>query len=291
MSQATASRMMLADDVAITTNPIWFSFLENSIKGEREFGRDEGHRGTRQRSSCRARVLSDLSNGSFSCKASVTEVDWLFKRVLGSGSGTGGAPWILAEAPAAVYALIDKVAAKYLYPLRLNKLEISGAEAQYLNWMVDVVGGAESVWASAWPGTPSAPECGTAFILADATINYSGTAYPVQSFRLSIDNAFDGQQYENSITPTRFEAQDAIIQLDIQCAFRSDTIALYRAAIAGAVGTLVFTDGTTTYTITFANIKIPNGAPTIPTTGRINMPLQLQAFRTASAEQISIVKS
>lgn len=291
MSQSTASRMMLADNAAISTNPLWPSFLDNDLVGMREFGRDEGHRGTRQRTSCRARVLSDASGGSFSLKASVTEIDWLLKRYLGSGSGTGGSPWILAEAPAVYYALVDKVAAKYLYTLMPSKLTIAGSEKQYLLWTAEATGGAESVWGSAWPGTPSAPECGTAFLFSDCALTYSGTAYPLQSFSLSIDNDIDGQQYENAITPTRFESQDAIVQLSFKCALRSDTLALYRAGIAGAAATLVFTDGTTTYTITFANLKIPNGGPKIPAKGRINFDLTAEAYRTAAAEQISIVKS
>ena len=123
---------MLADNSAISTNPIWVSFQDCDLTGIREFGRDEGHRGTRQRSSCRARVLSDMCSGSLSMKASVTEIDWLLKRFLGSGSGSGGSPWILAEAPAGFYALVDKVAAKYLYPVNPSKLTIAGSEKQYL---------------------------------------------------------------------------------------------------------------------------------------------------------------
>lgn len=291
MSQATASRMMLADNSAISTNPLWPSFLDCGIVGNREFGRDEGHRGTRQRSSCRARILSDKSGGPVNMRASVTEIDWLIKRALGSGAGSGGDPWVLAEAPAGIYALVDKVAAKYLYPLWINRLEISGSEKNYLNWMVDTMGGAESVWGSAWPGSPSAPECGTAFITADCVLTYNSVAYKFQNFRLTIDNAIDDQQYENSITPTRFESQDAIIQLTAQCALRSDTIDLYRAAVAGAAGSLAISDGTTTYTFTFANMKIPNGGPTIPAQGRINMPLTIDCLRTAAAQQISVVKS
>ena len=292
MSQSTTSRLMVADDATIATNPLWFSFTECTLKGERQFGRDDGHRGTRQRSSCRARILSDLSNGGWAGKFSVTEIDWIIKRTLGSGAGTSGvSPWVFAEAPAAIYALADKVAAKYLYGLQISSLEISGQEAQYLNWAVECVGGAESVWSDAWPASPTAPECGTAFTFADATLTYDSTAYELQSFRLRIDNAFDGQQYENAITPTRFEAQDAIVTLEAQCAFRSDTLALYRAAVAGATATLVITDGTTTYTFTFGNLKIPNGAPTVPATGRINMPLQMEAFRTAAAQQLSITKA
>lgn len=291
MSQATASRMMLADNSAISTNALWPSFLDCDLVGMREFGRDEGHRGSRQRSSCRARVLSDTSGGSFSCKASVTEVDWLLKHYLGTGVGSGGSPWTLSESMSLYYALVDKVAAKYLYTLAPSKLTISGQEKSYLTWLAEAVGGAESEWVSSWPASPTAPECGTAFLLSDCTFSYASTAYSIQSFSLSIDNDIDPQQYENAITPTRFEAQDAIIQLSLKCAFRSDTKALYRAAVAGDAATLVITDGTTTYTITFANLKIPNGGPKVPAKGRINFDLTAEAYRTAGAEQISIVKS
>lgn len=292
--------MIVADNLAISTAPKYMAFQTCDLVGMREFGRDEGHRGTRQRSSCRARVVSDTSGGSWSIKPSVTEMDWLLLHYLGAGTGGSGSPWKIAETLPLYYALVDKVAAKYLYTLAPSKLTIAGSEKQYLLWTADTVGGAETEWVSLWPTiSPAFAECGTAFLFADAVLTYGGVEYPMQSFSLSIDNAIDGQQYENSITPSRFEAADSIVQLSVKCAFRSDTKALYRAAVAGATGSLVISNGvglgTHSYTFSFANLKIPNGGPKIPVTGRINFDLTMEAYRTGTGvddddQKLKVVK-
>lgn len=294
MSQSTASRLMFSDAIGMTS-PIVVSFLECSLNAQRTFGRSEGHRGTRQRSACRARVLTDASSGAVSGHFSAAELDWLLPRAIGT---TGSSPLIPGESLAAVYALVDKVAAIYQYPMYINSFELSGQEAQYLNWAFNMVGGAQVTWGSAWPTVvPASPDCGDAASFADVVFNYGGTAFPLQSFRLAVDNAIDSQQYENSITPTRFESQDLIVSLEVQCAFRADTSALHRAAIAGAAAFLQVGVGAATYTFHFGNLKIPNGGPTIPRVGRITQSLTMESYRTASTgtaatdNQLRIVKA
>jgi hypothetical protein len=294
MSQSTASRFMVSDAVGMGT-PLHMSFLECSLDSQRQFGRSEGHRGTRQRSACRARILSDMSGGNLSGHFNETELDWLLPRAIGT---TGASPFIPGESLAAWYALVDKVAAIYQYKVRTTSFEVSGQETQYLNWLFNLAGEAQITWGAAWPVvSPLAPSCGDAATFGDVVFTYDSVAYPIQSFRLNVDNAVDTQQYENSITPTRFESQDLIVTLDVQCAFRSDTINLHRAALAGAVASLAIPVGAVTYTFHFGNLKIPNGGPTVPRTGRINQSLSMEAYRvagtgvTAADNQLRIVKA
>jgi hypothetical protein len=114
---------------------------------------------------------------------------------------------------------------------------------------------------------------------------------------LAIDNALDQNQYENSLTPTRFETQDLGVQLTVQTAFRSDTLALYDAALAGAEASLVVSDGTVSYSFNFGNIKYMAGGPTVPGRGRINQSLTFEAARKANTtsnladNQLHIVKA
>jgi hypothetical protein len=293
MSQSTASRLMVSDDAGLITNPLGVAFNECSLVGQRTVSRHAGHRGTRQRASCRARTTADKSGGTISGNFAVDEIDWFLPRVLGT---TGAAPWTPGETISPFYALVDKVAAIYLYnKQRISSLEISGQETQYLNWSVNCVGEEETTWGVAYPATPVV-SCGTAFLFSDCTLTYNSIAYKMQSFRLSIDNAIDANQYENALTPTRFEATDLVVQLQATCALRSDTLALYDAALAGATASLAVSDGTTTYTFNFANLKYMSGGPTVPNQGRINMPLTFEAFRSnttgtaATDNQIRITK-
>ena len=293
MSQATASRLIVSDTTSFGSG-IGVAFNECSLVGQRTNGIHQGHRGTRQRASCRARTLTDKSGGNISGNFGVQEIDWFLTRTLGH---SGAAPYIPTETIPNWYALVEKVAAIYQYnKLRINSLEISGQESQYLNWTAACVGELEEVFGSSYPATP-VPECGTAFVLADCTLTYGATAYKMQSFTLSIDNALDPNQYENSLTPTRFESQDLIVQLSVQTAFRSDTLALYDAALAGAEASLAITDGTTTYSFNFGNLKYMGGGPTVPGRGRINQALTFEALRktnilTATADnQIHVTKT
>lgn len=296
MSQSTASRLIVADNSGFSSNAIGVAFNECSLVGQRTNIMHQGHRGTRQRASCRARTVTDKSGGNITGNFGVQEIDWFLTRGIGHTPG-GASPYIPGETIPEWYALVDKVAAIYQYnKLRVASMEISGQESQYLNWSVVTAGELEQVYGSTYPATP-VPECGNAFVFSDCTLTYNSTAYKMQSFRLAIDNALDQNQYENSLTPTRFETQDLGVQLTVQTAFRSDTLALYDAALAGAEASLAVTDGTTTYTFHFGNLKYMAGGPTVPGRGRINQSLTFEAMRKANTttnaddNQLRIVKS
>lgn len=289
MSQSTASRLMVADNAAITTNPLAVAFSTCDLAGPQAIATHMGHRGTRQRSPCRARVVSSKSQGTIAGQFSVSEIDWFLPRAIGAAGslGASGTTTIFpGETVSPWYALLDKVAGIWLYNnLRIASFDLSGQETQYLNWSIACAGELETVWGTSWPSTP-AYECGTAFLFSDCVLTYGGTAYKIQSFRLSVNNGLDMQQYENSITPTRFEASDLAVQLSVQCAYRADTAALYNASLAGATASLAFSNGATSgsvsYAFNFGNLKYRQGAPTVPAQGRINMPLQFEAFRTTA---------
>ena len=285
MSQSVATRMMLASDAVLTT-PQWFEFRDCSLAGKRTFGATEGHRGTRQPASCRARVLTDMCDGAFAGRLNAAEIDYIMPHVFFASAGSTLIP---GEAPTSFYALVDKVAALYLYnSLRVNTFTLSGSESNYLDWQFACVGALESVYGSAWPSSPVSPSCGDAMTFQDITFTYSGTVYKPISFTLTINNNLS-PTIETSLTPTLYEAQEMSVTLDMVFDFRtsggglSNNIALYRAALAGAAASLAMTDGTNTYTFSFANLKIPDGAPTIPVQGRLTMPLKMMAYRATNA--------
>lgn len=270
---------MLASDASLTT-PIWMEFRDCSLAGKRQFGATEGHRGTRQPASCRARVLSDTCDGSFSGRLSVTEIDWIMPYVFGT---TASSTLIPGETLSPFWALVDKVAAMYRYnSLYINTFTLSGSETQYLDWSFGCLGFTETSWLSSWPASPIAPECGTAFAFQDVTFTFAGTVYKPSSFTFQINNNL-APLIETSVSPTGFETQNMQVTLDMTFDFRTANLGLYRYALAGGAATLAFSDGSTTYTLNFGNLKIPDGAPTIPQTGRVNMPLKMEAFRATNA--------
>lgn len=226
-------------------------------------------------------------------RLAAAEIDWIIERALGDTTLAVTTP--TDAGPAEFYALVDKVESNWRYDkLRINRLVITIQEGQYLNWQIECVGEDETDITTTWPASPPSITCGLAFIAADATFKLGATAYPFKSLTLTIDN-FVNSIYENSATPTQFEAEDLAVTVSGTFAYRSDTKALYKTALAGDTGTIVLADGTTTYTIAFPNLKLPNNGPTVPQQGEITMNLDMEAFHeddaTSTADVIKITKS
>lgn len=294
MSQSVSSTIYAADTVAFTgQNPIALGVRDLDIIGDRQFGVVTGKRGTRQQYACRARVMSDNVQGGFNIYPTDAELDWLIERAIGdniSGYPAGAAvpgetipSWVLWANKGGV--------APFLYSgLRINRLTLSGAETQMINARVDVVGTTEAETTLPTIGAVVV-DCDTVFHFSDIVLTIGGSAFAIKSFELSLDNAI-AEQYENSVTRTLFESQLLSVGLRVSCAYRSDTKALYRKAIAGDDGaTFAISDGTNTYTFTFGNLKIPGRGPTIPESGEVLMALDMVGFRTVASHQISIAKT
>jgi len=165
---------------------------------------------------------------------------------------------------AQMYGWVDKGAKNYQYTLlTISSITISISEQDYVRMRVDFIGGAETEVVS-FAGTPPDIDCNSEFIASDCTFTIGGTAYPFKSFELTINNQLASNQHENAQTRSIFESEDLLITSNITTGWRTDTTGLYRRAVAGDdSATLVFTDGTDTYTFTFGNTAIPDRGPSV----------------------------
>lgn len=293
MTQAYEMRLMFDDTQAGTSaTKMAFAPLDCDLLGRRVFGEDAGKRGTRQEYDCGARVLSEDVGGGFNIRPTVTEIDWILQRAVGDRIASfPGTPLVPGETLPQFYGFKDVVADRYRYDLMVfDKLVLSGSEGQYLNLRCDFAGAKETA-AITWPATPPTPACATQYIMADLVLTIGGTVYPFKTFELSLDNRVAPGQQENAATRTRFESMGLQIGLNVTCATRSDTIALYRRAVAGDAGSLAMNNGTNTYTWAFANVKIPNDGPTIPSEGESTMALKMMIKRTAATNALTVTKT
>ncbi len=293
MSQAVATTIFAADNSGFTTNPIALGVRDFDLIGDRTFGVETGKRGGREEWGCRARVLSDNVQGGFNIYPTDAELDWLIERAIGDNiSGYPAGAAVPGQTIPAWYCWSDKGGVQtFLYDgLRINRLVISGAETQMLNARVDLVGATETEVTDLSAGG-AVPDCDSVFHFSDLELTLASTAFALKSMELVIDNQI-ADQYENSVVRTLFEAQGLAVSLRVTCAYRADTKALYRKAIAGDDdATLVIDDGVNAYTFTFGNLKIPGRGPTVPESGEVLMSLEMMAKRTTTARQISIAKS
>lgn len=293
MSQAVQTTIYAADNSGFTTNPIALGVRDFDLIGDRQFGMETGKRGGREEWSCRARVLSDNVVGGFNIYPTDAELDWLIERAIGDNiSGYPAGAAVPAETIPGWYCWSDKGGVQsFLYDgLRINRFVLSGAETQMINARVDLVGATESEVTDLSAGA-TVVDCDSVFHFSDVVLTIGGSAFGLKSFELSLDNQI-ADQYENSVTRSLFESQRLLVRLRVQAAYRSDTKALYRKAIAGDDDcTLEIDDGVNAYTFTFGNLKIPGRGPTVPEIGEVLMPLEMMAGRTTTARSVSIAKA
>lgn len=295
MSQAHEMRVLLADNQAGATNAISLAARNCDLVGEVQHGRDPGKRGTRQQSSCGARVLRETVSGGFDFYPTTDQLDWILQRLIGDRiSSFPTTALIPAETLPAFYGYVDKVGEIYRYDsLHFASMVLTCNEGDYVNCRLDFVGKDETSGVS-WPGTPPAIDCDTEYVTADVGLVYNAVSCPFKSLTLSIDNGF-GDHLENATKRTRFEAGELAISVDGQFAHRSDTpdlAAIFdRPSVAGYAGTITLDDGTTSYAFAFPNMKTPGGRPIVPDSGEILQTVQAMCYRTTSTAQITVTKT
>lgn len=291
MAQSHEMRVLLADNSAGTDNPIALAARSCDLLGTERFGRDPGKRGSRQQFSCGARVLGEDIGGGFNFYPTVTQLDWLFERMIGDNiSGYPAAAATPKETLPSVYAFVDKGEDIFRYDLlKIASVSFSFTEGDYMDVRVDFVG-SEETGSVSWPGTPPSIDCASEYVTHDATLTIGGTEFPFKNLTLNIDNSIADNQQENNLNRLIFESQDLIIGLTGTFGYRTDTSTLYRRGIAGDVAFLFIDDSTQSYQMTFPNVKIPGSGPTVPETGEITMSLEMAAYATTSASQIAISK-
>lgn len=292
MSQSHEMRLLLADNQAGTTNAISIAAKGTDLIGDREFGRDDGRRGTRERYACGDRVLKEVVAGGFEFNPTAAELDWFLKRCMGDNiAGFPAGAAVPGETLPQFYGYVDKGPKNFRYDLLvIGRIALTVREGDYLTCRVDLVGSAETPDVT-WPATPPAISCADEFICADVVFSLAATAYPFKTLDLSLDNVIAPDQHENAVNRTIFESEDLITSLQGTFGYRTDTMALYRRAVAGDAATIVINNGTNTYTFSFANLKIPGRGPTVPAQGEITMMPAMEARRTTIARSISVAKS
>lgn len=292
MAQSHEMRVLLADNSAGTTNAISLAARNCDLLGTPRFGSDPGKRGTRQMFECGARVLGEDVSGGFNLYPTAAQLDWIIERMLGDRiSSFPATPAVPDETIPPIYAFVDKGEEIFLYSkLYMTTVTFSIREGDYVDVRLDFIGQKEEGDQS-WPGGAPAIDCDSEYVASDTTFNFNSTAYKFKNLDLSFDNRIASGQQENNLFRDVFESEGLMCGLNGSFAHRSDTVALYRVAIAGAAGSVVMDDGTTSYTFSYANIKIPGNGPTVPDDGEVTKQLDMTAYRTTSTDVVTITKA
>jgi len=174
----------------------------------------------------------------------------------------------------------------------VSRATLSGSSGTPLSLVLDIEGETESVGNS---GTFPAIsiDTNTMFVFSDVTLTLDSVAREVNQFTLVIDNLLDTGRYMNSVTRAQIPTQDRAVTLAVTVPYTTDEDDLYDMAIAGIDGSLAFSDGTTTYTIDFGNLKAPAESPVVGGKTEILLPLNFVAYKSGSGSdnEITVTKT
>ena len=281
---------MAMDPNAISASSQGFEFVSCTLARQDTHVYSQGIRGTRSRDKSRARIARRAVSGQIVLEPTPTEIDFLLPYILG-GTTSMGATDVADSLPSLVIG-VDKVTKVYTYTgCRVGRAVFSGQAGQAVQLTLDIEATDETEAAGGSFPAVSLPT-DNFFVMSDLTLTLLSVARKFGRFALTIDNMLDAERYVNSLTRTQIAPQDRQVTLEVDTPFTNDNADLYGAAIAGAAGSLVMSDGTVTYTMAFGNCKIPADGAEVSGKTEILLPLTVNLFADGTtASELKITKS
>jgi len=288
-NQGFASKLCMDSATPIDASSVPFEFLNSTLKRVKVFHHSNGIRGHRDRLDHRVAQVSERVSGVLTLNPSVTEIDWLLPRMLGTDSG-GGVTILGATIPTFVICQ-DKVATIETFTgCVITSWSISGTSGQPLVFTLNIEGTTSSDTTTAvYPTITIDTE--EFFVTSDVTITLDSSARSFNSFTLSGDNMCDTERQLNSLTRVEIPAQDSNITLDLTMPQNGNT-GLRDDPVAGVAGSLVITDTATTYTVTTGKmIALTPATEEVSAKSEIWTPLQYGLFKSGVTPQITVTKT
>lgn len=248
-----------------------------------------GVRGTRSRVKDHVRIGSEVVGGPVGMMLTPVELDAWLPRILGAAESTDS--FAVAETLPTFGVLFERGASRNIYTgCYVNRAVFTGSPGQLIGCNLDIFGKTEIISQTAFPGTVPAIDTGQPYVFSDLTFALSADASAVQclGFTLTIDNALE-RRFANSVTATDIFPTDRLVTLEMLLPYTSDEIDLVYQAVAGAAGTMTWTNGGQSTLWTFANLKAPNESPvTTSRTGERTLTLRMSAYMSSSTREVVV---
>jgi hypothetical protein len=256
-----------------------FEFLTETLALTETQTHSNGIRGHRSRQKSRVRTTREAVAGSITMNPTATELDLLLPRIFGGDT-------ILADTLPETFITVDRVAKVFEYVKCVcGQGVISGSSGQPLQLVTDWEGETETV-TNAGTFPEITPPTDGIFVFSDIVLTLDGTPREVDEFSLTINNLLSTELYRNAISREEIPAADREVTLSATLPYDTANVDLYDAAIAGAAGSLVFSDGSDTYTFILANVKIPAVSPNV--SAKDDIPLAINANIFAEGDTLEI---
>jgi len=272
-----------------------FPFFRESLQKRQRIGHPDLIIGSREEISERARFGPIFYGGWVVFPLSAGFADFFFPWILGSDESTN--TFALAETLQTFGMLVDKVTGVHeFYNGHVNRAIITGRQngpEGSPNWLTCAV---QCIFRSYLaPGSSEAYPSVTLGVTGDlaplvfedsdsggtSQLVLGGAAREYKSFVLDINNHIE-PRYVNALEPTALCPTRRTINLTTTHPYDSGTSALYNAAVAGAAGTLTFSNSSTSILFTFATLQADILTPVVSGKREIDLELKMSARRLSS---------
>lgn len=286
-SQSTAVQLGISASGPVTDR---FEVVSSTLGKSSELIIGEGQRGTRARKLHRVKKDMERVAGNIIMEPSVTEIDKLLPWILGGTTSVGGVTECAETIPTRVITIDKVIKVPTFAGCVAQRLVIEGTKGQPLRWTFDVQGTTETVGAAA--SFPSLSiDTDNFFIYSESALTLGGTAFEPETWRLTIENIMDTERFLNSSTRTAFPLNDRLVTMDVTVPYDSDADAIVDIAEAGIAGSLVITDGTTTYTVSLTNLKSGASPIEVPVRNELKLGVTMQSFADATDDEVKFTKT
>ena len=264
-------------------------FLSENVSAKRTFLDLSGMRGNLSHPKERCRVGTYTVSGTITMNPTPTELDTILPYIGGTNEATD--VYALAAAGPMEFALlIDRGSKVFLYDYcKVQRATFSSSQGGPVQLSLDIVGRTETIGNS---GTfPSiVPELADPYTHMDSVLTLASTQYQVKQIDIGIEYTLEVDRFLNSTSVTALPCNDRKVTCQVMVPFTSDEVALYNQALAGGTGSVVYTNGGTSLTFDFANLKaMEQTTPTFGSSrGELFHNLSLTAFSSSTTKELII---
>jgi len=263
-----------------------YEILNESVQKRAVILDTAGIRGTRSHSEERTKAGLVEIGGSFVINPSPADLDLWLPRILGAAEVAD--LFDVAETLPPFGLLFERVAEQFQYTdCKVNSATFRARAGELLELEINVMGLAEVIGTPFPAITPGIAANNAPYAFSEAEITLVSGARICVDFEITIDNQLR-RRFSNSLTATDLTAGDRIVTCKFKTPYTSSELGLYAQATAGAAGTVVFTNGTISTTITLGVIQFPDVTPVISDKDEIFLQLEGIARMSGSTADIAV---
>lgn len=251
----------------------------------------QGNTGTMEHIAERTRLGQKRCSGSIRVPCGKLALDTLLPLILGGTETLDSFP--LANSVSEFVMMVDRGQKVYTYAgCRIARATFTGASGQILMLDLDIEAETESEGASgSFPAIATPTE--SPWRLEDGVLTLQAATREFSEFSLVIENQLDTERFENSLTRIDMPLLDRIITLSTNHPWSSDNLDLIKQDLAGAGGTLVFTntENSDALTFTMGAIQYPTKTPGTQKAQTTRLPLEGVVRKTGSTASLVVTNA